>query len=178
MPRTPTPVIIVMLSCCFALLGGCGSRSSDKRAASFDDPVPYCDAVGTIDRPDARYRGPAVPDWLAEALRRATGGAPTAPLEFFKQARWRCANGDVLACSYGANIPCGEKADPRRAPSAGARGFCGDNPGAAVVPAYATGRATVFEWRCEGRTPAVVRQVTKVDDEGYPAIYWYRVTRK
>ena len=34
-------------------------------AGSFKDPVAYCRAVGTIDKPDARYQGPKLPDWMA-----------------------------------------------------------------------------------------------------------------
>ena len=68
-------------------------------AQSYSAPVPYCKAVGTIDKPDARYTGPKLPPWMAEKLHlQADEG---------KMMEWRCANGTVLACLYGANIPCG-----------------------------------------------------------------------
>ena len=35
---------------------------------SFTDPVPYCQAVGTIDSPDAHYTGPKLPAWMAAKL--------------------------------------------------------------------------------------------------------------
>jgi hypothetical protein len=141
----------------------------------FTDPAPYCASIGAIDRPDARYAGPALPDWLAGALKTASGAAPDAPLDIFRQARWRCADGKVLACLYGANIPCDTKADRRRKPSTGAAAFCRDNPEAEQVPAFATGRATVYAWRCNGGKPVIVKQIQPVDRRGYAAAFWYEV---
>jgi len=34
----------------------------------FTDAVAYCQAVGAANAPDARYTGPAVPDWMVSAL--------------------------------------------------------------------------------------------------------------
>src|SRR5690349_24746869 len=104
--------------------------SGSACAETYTDPAAYCAVVGTIDRPDSRYTGEKVPDWLAEALKRATGAPADAPLAVFKRAAWRCAGGGVMACSYGANIPCDEKADTRRTPSDGAVNFCRSQPGA------------------------------------------------
>lgn len=147
-------------------------------AATYDDPAPYCAAVGTIDRPDGRYIGEPVPDWIARALMRATDAPPTAELSFFKRAAWRCDRGRVLACSYGANIPCDRKADARRRPGAGERGFCRDHPGADLIPAVATGHATVFTWRCRGTRPVIARQVLEIDRRGFPAAFWHVVAPK
>jgi hypothetical protein len=44
-----------------------------------------------------------------------------------------------------------------------------------VVPAYAAGRATVFEWRCAGGEPVIARQVLDVDPTGYASAYWHLV---
>jgi hypothetical protein len=148
------------------------ARAADM---GWKDPATYCQAVGTIDAPDARYIGPAVPDWIARALLRAAHASADAPMSFFRHAKWRCVDGGVLACSYGANIPCDEKADASRAPSAGAKRYCAERPKAGVVPAYATGRATVFEWRCAGGDPVIARQVLDVDPTGYPSAFWHRV---
>lgn len=166
--RTLLPLGAVMLT----VLGSEPARA----AATYDDPAPYCAAVGTIDKPDRRYAGEPVPDWIARALMRATDAPPTAELSFFKHAAWRCERGRVLACSYGANIPCNRKADPRRRPGAGERGFCRDHPGADLIPAVATGHATVFEWRCRGTRPVIARQVLEIDRRGFPAAFWHVVT--
>lgn len=157
-----------------ALLAAAGPA----HAATYDDPAAYCAAVGTIDKPDARYTGEAVPGWIARALMRATGAPTEASLEFFKHATWRCDHGRVLACSYGANIPCDAKADTSRVPGPGAREFCRENPGADVVPAVATGHDTVFAWRCEGKQPRATRQVLKVDGRGFPTAFWHVVARR
>ncbi len=167
--RTASGVAVAALAVLFATAG-------PVRAATYDDPAAYCAAVGTIDRPDARYTGEAVPDWIARALMRATHAPADSSPAFFKRAAWRCDRGRVLACSYGANIPCDSKADTSRAPGPGAREFCRENPGADVVPAVATGHATVFAWHCAGKRPAIARQVLKVDPRGFPAEFWHVVT--
>ncbi|MBN9559589.1 MAG: hypothetical protein J0H14_02535 [Alphaproteobacteria bacterium] len=150
--------------------------AAPARAATYDDPAPYCAAVGTIDKPDARYTGPAVPEWIARALMRATDAPADSSPAFFEHAAWRCDHGRVLACSYGANIPCDSKADTSRVPGLGAKEFCRENPGADVVPAVATGHATVFAWRCKGKRPVIARQVLKVDRRGFPSAFWHVVT--
>jgi hypothetical protein len=147
------------------------------RAGGFDDPAAYCRAVGTADRVDDRYTGPAVPDWMAAALRRAAGApAADAPLDAFRRAAWRCDRGRVMACSYGANIPCDAKADVSRKPGPGPRRFCAENPDAALVPAYATGHATAYAWHCQGRKAVIARQVLTLDDRGYPTAFWRPVS--
>jgi hypothetical protein len=134
--------------------------------ASFADPVPYCRTVGTIDRPDARYAGPKLPEWMAAKLHLAPDEA--------RLMEWRCAHGAVLACLYGANIPCDAKADTRRTPTPAIAQFCRDNPDAAFVPMVVTGHETVVSWACRGARPAVTA-VGAVDAEGYAKAYWQRV---
>jgi hypothetical protein len=143
--------------------------------APFADPIAYCRVVGTIDRPDAAYVGPAVPDWMVQALRRATEASPGAPDSIFRHSVWRCDGHRVLACSFGANLPCDRKAVISRDPPVGAVRFCKDQPGAMVVPAYAVGESNIYEWRCAGVTPAIVRQVAAVDRRGFIARIWYPV---
>jgi hypothetical protein len=107
---------------------------------------------------------------------RGTHAPADSSPEFFEHAAWRCDQGKVLACSYGANIPCDSKANTSRVPGPGAKEFCRENPGADVVPAVATGHATVFAWRCKGKRPVIVRQVLKVDRRGFPSAFWHVVT--
>ncbi len=76
---------------------------------SYDDPVAYCRAVGTIDKPAAPYAGPKLPGWMATALDLQPDQGD--------RMEWRCARGSVLACLYGANIPCAAKAVTRRRPT-------------------------------------------------------------
>lgn len=154
----------------------CLVLAASAPAKTYADPAAYCATVRTIDKPDARYAGPAVPDWLALALKTATHASQDAPLDLFKRAEWRCAGGHVLACAYGANIPCDSKADTSRKPAAGAVAFCRDNPAADVVPAAATGHATVYAWRCRADRPEVARKVLEVDRQGFAASFWHRVS--
>jgi hypothetical protein len=148
-----------------------GAAAADR----FEDPAPYCRHFRTVDKPGAHYVGPPVPDWVAAALRRAAGARADAPLEFFRRARWRCAGGRVMACLYGNNIPCDAKADRRRTPGPGLLAFCRDNPSAAIVPIVATGRTTVYAWRCRDGKPVIERQVLAIDERGYAASFWFRV---
>ena len=146
------------------------------RAGRYTDPAAYCAAIGTIDRPDRRYVGEKVPDWMARALMLATGAPADSQPRYFKRAAWRCDGGRVLACSYGANIPCDQKADTSRVPGRGEREYCRENPGANSVPAVATGHAAVYAWRCQNNRPVITRQVLKVDRRGFPAEFWHVVT--
>jgi hypothetical protein len=136
-------------------------------AQSFSDPVPYCRAVGTIDRPDARYTGPKLPGWMAAQLHLQPDQA--------KFMEWRCAQGAVLACLYGANIPCNAKAVTSREPTAAVIQYCQENPGSDFVPMYVTGHDTVVSWACQGPAP-LVKNVERVDAEGYAKAFWQAVS--
>jgi hypothetical protein len=83
----------------------------------------------------------------------------------------------VDACTFGANLPCREKADTGRSPTPGMIAFCRDNLGARFMPMAVTGRATVYAWRCAGDTPAIQRRVTEPDASGYLAAAWYEIAR-
>ena len=137
-------------------------------ARDYSDPVAYCRAIGTIDRPDARYTGAKLPGWMAAKLGLRPDQA--------KMMAWRCAGGVVLACLYGANIPCDAKADTNRRPTTAIRQFCREHQGSDVVPMYVTGHSSVVSWACDGTRP-VVTSVGSVDAEGYAEAYWHRVER-
>jgi hypothetical protein len=151
--------------------------AAEARASeTFDDPFAYCRAVGTIDAPDARWTGPAVPRPIAEGLRRAFDLPDSAPLEPFERGTsWRCMDGAVYACNVGANLPCSEKADTSRTPSPAIAGFCRGQPDAEIVPAYVTGRATVYAWSCRGGTAVVEREVDSADARGFLSGVWHRI---
>jgi hypothetical protein len=160
-------------------VAGLLAAPTDARAGrtprSYDDPFAYCAAVGTIDAPDRGYAGSPVPDAIALALKKEFGAPQDAPLEtFVRGTSWRCFRGQVLACNVGANLPCQEHADVSRSPSRGMRAFCHDSPGAEVIPHFAAG-TSVFEWRCAGKTPQIVRQVGKADPRGFVAGIWHRI---
>jgi hypothetical protein len=135
-------------------------------AESYADPVAYCRAMGTIDRPDARYSGPKLPAWMAAKLHLDPSEG--------KLMEWRCARGAVLACLYGANIPCDAKADRSRTPTPAIAAFCRGHPDATFVPMVVTGHETVVSWACKDGQPLPAK-TGAVDAEGYARAYWRRV---
>jgi hypothetical protein len=145
--------------------------------APFTDPFAYCAAVGTIDAPDARYTGSAMPETVVAAMRSAMS-TPDAPDELFAEGRavWRCLDSKVYACAVGANIPCLEKADTSQEPSPEMVQFCQENADADVIPAYVTGRASVYEWRCEADVPTPGDPVAEVDAAGFNRNFWYELS--
>ena len=84
---------------------------------------------------------------------------------------FRCAGGRVLVCTAGANLPCGP-ANISRVPGPGAVAWCRDHPGAAFIPAVATGHDTIFAWACRNGAPRIARQVNAVDARGFVKEYW------
>ena len=142
----------------------------------FDDPFAYCETVGTINAPDGRYVGPAMPEAVVRGLKAALAlPADVSTEQLRNNSIWRCMNGQLYACTVGANLPCAEKADTRREPAAAVADFCRRNPDADIIPMAVTGRATVFEWRCAGAIPAIARQVAQPDASGYLANIWYPI---
>lgn len=143
--------------------------------ATYSDPFAYCAAVGTIDAPDAQYTGPAMPDAVVQGMVDLGIVTADAPPDFQDNAVWRCMDGQVWVCHFGANLPCQEKADTSQEPSAEMQEYCQANPEADVIPAAVTGRATVYEWQCTGGQAEVVRQVFESDAQGYLADFWYEL---
>lgn len=160
------------------LLVGTRSRPAEgaMRGGGFTDPFMYCAAVGTVDQPDARWAGPKVPEAVVEGLIQAAGMPENAPRDLLaRTSYWRCMDGHVYACFVGANLPCAVKADTRRTPTPAMWLYCDQNPDADNIPAYVTGRETVYQWRCIRNQPTVVRQVAKPDRRGFIKNIWYRI---
>jgi hypothetical protein len=158
------------------LWNGVCSANTGTSPATFVDPFAYCASAGTIDAPDARYTGPALPDSVRQAMIRQGIVTADAPLDFQNNAVWRCMDGRLWLCHFGANLPCEEKADTSQVATADMNAFCAANPGAEVIPEIVTGRATVYEWRCTAGTPAVVKQLFTPDAQGYLSEFWYQLS--
>lgn len=179
------PRRLLGLALALLILSACGARSASQPnarpatspppAAAFDDPFAYCAAVGTADTPDARYTGDPMPEAVVQGMVRKGIVTADAPPEFQRSAVWRCMGGNVWACHFGANLPCQEKADTSRTPTAAVDEFCAANPAADSVPAAVTGRATVYAWGCKGGKPAVLAQSFTADPQGYLAEFWYEL---
>lgn len=139
----------------------------------YTDPFAYCAAVETVDAPDARWAGAPIPAAVSEGLVRLGLVTREAPEAIRDNAVWRCMGGKLLVCSFGANIPCTEKADTAREPSEGMTAWCRENPGADFIPAYATGHATVYEWACRDGAPVIEREIVEPDARGFLSNVWY-----
>lgn len=157
------------------------SQSSETNSASeqvtYENPFDYCKSVGDIENPGSNYTGPKVPDSISTALRKDIGVNPDMPAELFNDGTyWRCMDGNVYACNAGANLPCQEKADVSKQPNDGMLNYCGENPDAEFIPMFASGRTTVYEWKCDNGTPEIVKQIAETDKAGYIKGIWYQIT--
>jgi hypothetical protein len=155
---------VKLASCCLVVgLAFAGLALLPVAPAHAETAAQFCARAGTDDtlRPIPAELVPAV-----NALFRTTMPAQTA----IDTTVFRCANGQVLVCTTGANLPCG-KADTERT-STGAGQWCREHPDAGSIPAFATGHATVFQWRCRAAAAEIVRQIYRVDARGFVAAYW------
>jgi len=181
-PGATRPVLVAAV----LALAGCGAEPEPAQPEPgptpeipvaeerrYRDPFAYCRAVGTVDAPDARWIGPALPQQVRDGLVDLGLVAGDAPASIRLNAAWRCLDGELLVCSFGANIPCREKADTRRAPTAAMREWCAEHPESEFIPMAATGHATVFEWACRKGEPVVERQIVEPDARGFLSNVWY-----
>jgi hypothetical protein len=152
------------------------SPETGAEASMYDDPFAYCALVGTLDVRDARYTGPEMPDSILQAMNRQGIVPADAPLAFQQNAVWRCMNGRVWACHFGANLPCMEQADSSDVPSTEMEEYCKVSPTADYIPAAVTGRATVYQWGCLDGKPIVIKRLFASDAQGYLADFWYELT--
>jgi hypothetical protein len=145
---------------------------------TYSDPFAYCAAVGTVDTPDARYTGPKISQEIIAGYKSAAGLADsTEPMDMFmKTTIWRCMNHQVVACNFGANLPCDSKANTDKTPTQAMDDYCKANPDAESMPMVVTGHDTIYSWHCVKDTPQVLAQIGKVDAAGYLAQIWYPIT--
>ena len=159
--------------------GTCTVRNTAQKifgSSAFTDPVAYCECAGTIDAPDARYKGEKIPAAMMGKIRKTMDLAPDVPDYYITLSTfWRCMDKKVYICMTGANLPCQEKADTGRSPSEPMKEFCRDNPDSDFIPATVTGRSTVYDWKCSGSQPAISKQVSFPDKKGFLSDIWYEL---
>ena len=63
--RAPSLTTVIPAALALVVAGLASAQAADK---PFTDAVAYCRAAGNADAPDARYAGPAVPEWMVGAL--------------------------------------------------------------------------------------------------------------
>jgi hypothetical protein len=144
---------------------------------TFSDPFAYCDNVGAIDQPDARYTGEKVPDRIIQGYIKAAGlTGTTEPMDMLRQATvWRCMNKQVYVCNFGANLPCNSKANTDKSPTQAMTDYCKDNPDSDFIPMSVTGHSTIYSWHCVKDTPELLDQVDQVDAAAYLERIWYQI---
>ncbi len=177
-------VALAMIATACSAAGGAGVSaqpspvsSAGPAGAAFTDPFAYCAAVGTVDKPDARYTGAPVPDEVINGFKKAAGlESSTEPMDMLRKTTiWRCMGGRIYACNFGANIPCDSKANTNRTPTQEMLDYCKANPNSDFLPMAVTGHDTVYSWRCANDQPEVAQQVGKVDAAGYIQQFWYAI---
>jgi hypothetical protein len=130
-------------------------------------PALYCQQIRT----DDALR--AVPPSLVPVVVRLFQLEAMPPAQVERSTYFRCAEGHVFVCTIGANLACG-KADTRR-DLPGVRAWCVQHAGSQNVPAYVTGHATIYLWRCDGPRPVASRSALSVDPRGFISQNWKRV---
>jgi hypothetical protein len=83
---------------------------------------------------------------------------------------FRCMNGLVFICNYGANIPCGGRPDTRRRMPEVDR-YCRQNPNDEIVPMAVTGHSTIYGWACERGKPRITYE-GQLDQRGFYVPIW------
>ncbi|OYV37925.1 MAG: hypothetical protein B7Z80_11500 [Rhodospirillales bacterium 20-64-7] len=154
-------VVAVLLGWSVVLLAAPGVTAADLAtrcaAAGNDDTIrPY----------DASLRAQ-----LQKSYERLFPKAPVDDRMIAAQAHIRCMDGRLYACFAGANLPC-RKMNTARA-NTGAAAFCRSNPDAPVVPAFATGHDSIYEYRCRsGKAEITGRTLFDLDSRGFAKRLW------
>jgi len=145
--------------------------------AEVSDPFAFCAEIGnSLLIPPT---GSQDPQWLPRVLQEPlrSQGLVNADIPESERiaVRWRCMQSEVYVCPVGANLPCDEQADLSSTPTAAMQEFCVENPDSDFLPAYVTGRATVYNWSCAGAEALAGEQRFNADAQGYLAEFWHRL---
>ncbi len=153
------------LAAIFSLLGALVIPGGGIAAPAKDEsPRAYCARAGTDD--EVR----AAPASLAADIRRLfhVDGRFAVRSSFY-----RCADGAVLVCWVGANLPCGKANAAKELPAA--TQWCQAHENSDFIPMAVTGHDTLYSWRCAGGTAVPGAPVGPLDARGFFADYWKKV---
>jgi len=172
-------ILVLAVACiaCSLAVKTAHSSTAAPGDASFADPFSYCAAVGTIDQADDRYSGPKITGQVIQGYLKAAGlTSTTEPSDMLEKATiWRCMDGKVYACNFGANLPCASKANTSQAPTQAMADYCKENQDSDFIPMYITGHETIYSWHCVKDVPQTLDQVDQADAQGYLQSIWYLV---
>ncbi len=118
-----------------------------------------------------------MPDEIIAGFKKAAGlETSSEPMDMLRKTTiWRCMDGRVYACNFGANLPCDSKANVDRTPSQAMLDYCRATPDSVGIPMSVTGHDTIFSWHCAKDGPQVLEQNWQVDAAGYIAQIWYAI---
>jgi hypothetical protein len=169
----PLTVLLTLLLLVPALTA-CAPTATPEAPKTYSDPFAYCAAVGQIDMPDARYTGPKMDDALFKDYLTAAKLDPNTqyPDPFQQMTTWRCMDGKVYACNFGANIPCDSKANASQTPTQAISDYCTANPDVDFIPMYVIGHTAIYNWSCKAGTPQLGQAMDTVDAAGYQSSFW------
>jgi hypothetical protein len=141
--------------------------SATQGAWAQTSPAEYCRQIET----DDTLR--AVPLSLVPAVVRLfqLEGMPVQQVQ--RSTYFRCAERHLLVCTVGANLACGKAETRRDLP--GVVAWCMEHAGSRNIPAYVTGHATIYQWRCDGPRPVASRSALSVDHREFISQNWKRV---
>jgi len=111
-----------------------------------------------------------LPQSLVPAAKRLFGLGNMPQQQIRRSTVFRCADGHVLLCTYGANLPCGKANSDRRLP--GAEAWCRDHPDADFIPRFAIPSGNIYNWRCAAGAPQILGLIDEIDPRGFVARYW------
>ncbi|MEO9188644.1 MAG: hypothetical protein ABI224_01385 [Acetobacteraceae bacterium] len=127
-------------------------------------PRHHCARVGTDDA-----LRPLPPSFVGQVVRLfGLERMPIAQVE--RSTVIRCMEGRLLACNYGANLPCGKANTSASLPAAA--DWCRQKPDADFIPAYISGHDSAYRWRCTDGAPVAGGPVARTDARGFLARYW------
>jgi hypothetical protein len=144
----------LLLACAWAALA---------TAAQAASPQSICASIGTDDalRP--------LPPSLVGAAIKAFGYTGMTAAEVERLTVFRCMDGAVLMCSWGANLACGKAETSTSLPAAS--NWCEANQNASSIPAYVTGHDSIYQWSCHNGE-AVADNPAPLDARGFFQSNW------
>jgi membrane dipeptidase len=154
-------------------------RGSCVLNAEVREPFAFCAAIGNspvLPAADETSRR-LLPQALLAPMRNQGLTRADQPEEVQAAARWRCMDSAVYVCPIGANLPCSEPANLSQTPGPAMQEYCVAHPAAEGIPAYITGRATIYQWNCTDGVAVTGKQPFTADEQGYLAEFWHRLDR-
>jgi hypothetical protein len=149
----------LLLGCTLGVLALAGHASAAQAASA----EATCAQVGTDDA-----LRPLMPSLVGPAI-QAFGYTGMTATEVEHMTVFRCMDGAVLMCSWGANLDCGKAETSSSLPAAS--NWCEGNRNAGFIPAYVTGHDTIYQWSCHDGN-AVTTKAAPLDRRGFFKSYW------